>query len=257
MSNRNLYNTGMLDHRRLDNSRRDGYSRRTHYPRNCLVFVALPLAVFHLGSAFSGSRLLALRDLQRLLGFFGSAAWYLPPILVVTVLFAQHAFKRHRGRVEPAVLAGMLAESVLWATPLFAVNYLSARVLAGPRALAATAPVGGQTAFQQVLSAVGAGVYEEFVFRLLLVGLIVVASMRLLRLKKDLAVLVALLVSAVLFSLYHFSWETSPAGQAFTWGLFIFRAVAGMCLAVTYVYRGFGIAVGAHTLWNLFCVASQ
>ena len=153
----------MLDQRRLDNSPGDGYGRRTRHPLNCLAFVAPPLALFHLGSAFSGSRLLAVRDLQRLLGFFGSSAWYLPPILVVAVLLVQHAFKRRRGRVEPAVLAGMLAESVLWATPLFAVNYLSARVLAGHRALAATAPAGGQTTLEQVLSAVGAGVYEEFV----------------------------------------------------------------------------------------------
>ncbi len=41
---------------------------------------------------------------------------------------------------------------------------------------------------------------------------------------------------------------------AFTWGLFMFRAAAGVCLGIVYAFRGLGIAVGAHTLWNLYAV---
>ena len=238
---------------RLFEPRRDTYRWLTHRPLHCLILVVPLLGLFHLGSAFSQTTLLASRDLERILGVFGATAWYLPPALIVGVLLLMQWGGKFRWRVYPAVLAGMVGESLFWALPLFAVNYLCARLLNTSGLLAA----GEATAFQRVLLAVGAGVYEEFLFRLVLVGVLAWSLADVLGMKKDYAILIALVAGALAFSLYHFSWSSEPSGAGFTWGSFIFRALAGVCLGVVFAYRGFGIAVGAHTLWNLYYVASH
>jgi len=230
--------------------RHNSYARLTHQPMNAMIFVVPLLVLFHVGSAFSRTTLFASRDLARILGVFGATAWYLPPLLVVSVLGLQHLAQRGRWQFEPRVLIAMVAESILWAIPLFAVNYLCYRLLNSGGMLAAHSG-----AFQRVLLAVGAGVYEEFLFRLVTIGLLIWALPSILGPKrKDLVVLVALVVSALAFSLYHFSWGSDDPAGRFTWGLFIFRATAGMCLGIVYAFRGLGIAVGAHTLWNLYTV---
>ena len=234
--------------------RRDTYRWRTHRPLHCLIFVAPLLALFHLGSVFGGTSLLASPDLARLLGLFGSTARFLPPVVIVVVLLIQQAARRERWQVQTSVLAGMVIESLLWAVCLFAVHYLCARLISAQGMLAAAD--GGPT-FELVLQAVGAGVYEEFLFRLASVGVVIWLFSDLFGLKKDPVTLVALVAAALAFSLYHFSWSADSPGGTFTWGLFIWRFAAGLCLGVVYVYRGFGIAVGAHTLWNLYYVMAS
>ncbi|MCD6365607.1 MAG: CPBP family intramembrane metalloprotease [Planctomycetes bacterium] len=243
----------MPDKRPLFGPRCDTYGQRTHSPLNCLVFVAPLLAFFHIGSAFESTALLVSADFSSMLGVFGGAAWCVPPLLVVSVLLQRHFARGGRWKVQPAVLVGMACESLLWTLPLLAVNYLCTRLTHGGAMLAAS--TGSTSAWPDVLAAVGAGVYEEFVFRLVLVGAGVWAFAAVFGAKhRDIGMIVVLMLAAVAFSLYHFSWRGDE--KPFVWGLFVFRASAGMCLGVVYVYRGFGIAVGAHTLWNLYCVAA-
>lgn len=231
--------------------RRDSYARLTHQPMNGIIFVVPLLVLFHAGSAFNRTTLFASRDLARILGVFGATAWYLPPLLVVSVLGLQHFAQRGRWRFEPRVLMAMVVESLLWALPLLAVNYLCDRLLNSGGMLAAA----HSGEFQHILLAAGAGVYEEFLFRLVLIGVLVWALPAILGpRRKDLAVLIALIVSAVAFSLYHFSWGSYDSAVRFTWGLFVFRSAAGLCLGIIYAFRGLGIAVGAHTFWNLYAV---
>ena len=93
----------------------------------------------------------------------------------------------------------------------------------------------------------GAGVYEEALFRLLLVPL----SFGLLRLLQAPAVLastLAVTASALLFSLAH---HAGTPGEAFTWFAFIFRWLAGVYFAWVFVIRGFGVAVGTHTAYDI------
>lgn len=238
--------------------RREGYRWETSRPANCLVFVAPILIAFHVGSAYVRAPLLATADLERILGVFGHAAWYLPPVLIGVALLIQHSARRDRWRVRPAVLAGMVVESVLWALPLLAINYLVGRLLVTDGMLAAA----GTTIQVNVLQALGAGVYEEFVFRYVFLGLIAWACTRNLDspAKRDLITLVVLVASSLAFSLYHhFPWPghvSAPAVNlpAFNLGDFTWRTVAGLCLGLVYAYRGFGIAVGAHVVWNLYWV---
>ena len=227
----------------------EGYLRQTLRPLNCLAFILAPLVIYQAHAMWYGTALLAPRDLARLLRYFGATDWLLPPMLIGVVLLLQHAIHRYPWRVRPAVLGGMLAESALWVVPLFSLNYLTNRLI-----LAAGGTTQPPAWARQVLQAVGAGIYEEFIFRLLFLSLMLVVLVDLLELRKNLAAVAAVLLGAVLFSLYHFSPAQLTGGAPFPWLHFVFRALAGVYLGGLYVCRGYGIAVGTHAFWNI-CVA--
>ena len=226
----------------------EGYVRLTQRPLNCLAFILVPLIVYQAYTLRYGTELLAPRDVARLLRYFGATAGVLPPLLIVVVLLLQHLTHRHPWRIQPTVLGGMLIESVLWVVPLFSLNYFTSRLLA---AGASTRPTAW---LQQVLQAVGAGIYEEFLFRLVFISLVLLIFVDVLELRRDVAAVSAVVLGAVLFSLYHFSHAQLTGQTAFAWGHFTFRTLAGVYLGGLYVCRGFGIAVGTHAFWNV-CVA--
>ena len=220
---------------------------------NCLIFVAPMLVAFHAGSAYVRAPLFATEGLKRILGLFGATAWYLPPLLIGAALLVQHVARRDRWALRLPVLVGMLVESILWALPLLAVHYLVQRLLGSGGPLAAA----GTEVQADILKALGAGIYEEFAFRYILLGLTAWFCIRNLDspAKEDLVMLVVLVASALAFSLYHhFPWPGQVDAPALNLGDFTWRTVAGLCLGLVYAYRGFGIAVGAHVVWNLYCV---
>lgn len=95
--------------------------------------------------------------------------------------------------------------------------------------------------------AIAAGIYEEFLFRLFLVGTLLILFRSLLPAKIGIQVILAVLISALLFSLFHY-----PAIEYVYWNSFVFRIVAGFILGLLYVYRGLGVAVYTHALYDLF-----
>ena len=84
------------------------------------------------------------------------------------------------------------------------------------------------------------------------VGLAVLLLVRGLKVRRDVAGVVAILAGAVLFSLYHFSNEQIAQAGGFPWSQFVFRTLAGVYLGGLYVCRGFGIVVGTHAVWNVW-----
>ena len=100
-----------------------------------------------------------------------------------------------------------------------------------------------------VISA-GAGFHEELIFRLILMGglawlLTGVTGQRR-------AWLIALVVSSLAFSIAH---HIGPAGEAFTFGAFVYRALAGAFFAVVYQVRGFAVAVWTHALYDVYVLS--
>ena len=89
--------------------------------------------------------------------------------------------------------------------------------------------------------------YEEALFRLLLVPA-AVRALRLLQAPTVLASTLAVTASALLFSLAH---HAGTPGESFTWFAFIFRWLAGVYFAWVFVIRGFGVAVGTHTAYDI------
>jgi membrane protease YdiL (CAAX protease family) len=134
----------------------------------------------------------------------------------------------------------MLLESVMLAVPL-----LTLSALFGPP------PMGGPPLRVQLVQALGAGVYEELVFRLLLISGLAWVLAEVLHMWRKAAWWTAIGLAAVIFALCHFE----PIGSdSFGWGPFWFRLAAGAYLSAVFVGRGLGIASGSHAAYNLLLV---
>ena len=96
--------------------------------------------------------------------------------------------------------------------------------------------------------AIGAGIYEEFLFRVLLIaGLTRILGF--IFLWKQLArKIVALIISGGIFSAFHFMGEY---GDFFSMELFLLRFFAGIILGGLYLFRGFGITAYTHSIYDL------
>jgi len=233
---------------------RNEYLQQTHWPLNGLMFLAPLLLFFHVGLWVSDEgelmSLLAMNHLSRLLHFFlGATTPYLPAVAVVAVLLLMHVLRKDPWQFRPEVLLGMTGESVVWMMPLMALVLLVNKMSLPAVALAATAIDG--TVLQKLLLAVGAGVYEEFIFRLAFIGLAMLLLTKVFLFRLSVIAFGAVVASGVCFSLYHFTAE-QVFGSPFPWFEFVFRALAGVYLGLVYLYRGFGIAVGTHAAWDIY-----
>jgi hypothetical protein len=170
--------------------------------------------------------------------------------LVLLVLFLSAAVVAARRRDSLAVVGPLfLLESAVWASILApAVLFLRTPFLAMP---------GGE----DLLLDIGAGVYEELLFRFLLLGLVLrlaqVDPWSLYPVEKERPdgpaahlplAFVAVLLSAIAFALYH---HVGPGGQPFSWGIFCFRSLAGLLLSLLFLIRGLGVAVYTHAIYDV------
>jgi hypothetical protein len=221
------------------------YRRRTQRPLNSLLLLLPMLLIFHLGNLWWRTDLLAWQDIYRVLAFVGVTASWLPPIVVAIVLLVQHMLHRDPWQLQGLTLLGMVGESAVGVVPLMAMGALTDRIWAQ-----ATGSPAGSVA-QQIVSGVGAAVYEEFVFRMIFIGLVLLIFVDLLELDKHVVGTVAVMVSATVFSLYHFD-RPQLSAELFPWKDFIFRALAGAYLGVVFLTRGLGVASGVHALYNIY-----
>ena len=99
----------------------------------------------------------------------------------------------------------------------------------------------------QLVVSLGAGIYEELLFRVLLVSGIAGLGL-LLGWHRSVALLVAIVVSALIFSGFHY---LGPLGDELTLPSFTFRAIAGLLFSGLYAVRGFGIAAWTHALYDV------
>jgi hypothetical protein len=152
-----------------------------------------------------------------------------------------------RGPFRVSTLGAMLGESLVLAL-LFGVVVGTATVqLVGPlRALAAGGPLDGGPLARLTLS-LGAGLYEELLFRVVIVALLS-NGLRLLGLGRLAAGTLAVVIGALLFSAFHY---IGPLGEPLRLESFVFRALAGVAFSALYLTRGFGITAWTHALYDV------
>jgi hypothetical protein len=241
----------------LQEHRPCSYWEATRRPFPSLLFVgplvvAYEVAVLIAGGTDAGSlRSGADAWMRRGLAAAGLAdPWFLPLLLVV-ILMGWQIGRSHDWRFSPAILAGMIAESLFWAIALLGVGRLIdlgfSYLEQGGTPLLALGTESPRPGLNDLIGYVGAGIYEETLFRLMLVPTFY-AILRLLQMPQVLASSWAVTASALLFALAH---HAGVPGEPFTWYAFIFRWMAGVFFAWVFVLRGFGIAVGAHTAYDI------
>jgi hypothetical protein len=237
------------------------YFHLVHRPLQCLIFIA-PLLIFYQVASImlplrtpggagvaAGGGLIAFQLMLDFFAFFGAFGNVLPLLAVVAILLFWHLARKDPWSFDPPVYAGMAAESLIWGVPFFIIGLAILQHLPAPAlALVPGAPHTLPWRTEVVLS-VGAGIYEELLFRLIAINLLSMLLIDAFEMKPASAMPLIIVGSAVLFSLYHYL-----GTEHFAWDSFAFRTALGIYLAGVYVYRGFGIAVGAHTVYDLIRV---
>lgn len=171
-------------------------------------------------------------------------------ILVGTGLVLVWRDLRRSGKdIRPAWFGGMLAESILYAL-LFGLiaSTLTSLLLHGRLWFLLQGTLERLDLATQLMVSLGAGIYEELLFRVILVGALFKAG-KLLGWKPLTAGVVATLVGALIFSAFHY---IGPYGDKLELTSFAFRAVAGVLFSGLYLLRGFGVTAWTHALYDVF-----
>ncbi|HEV7993336.1 MAG TPA: CPBP family intramembrane glutamic endopeptidase [Gemmatimonadaceae bacterium] len=154
---------------------------------------------------------------------------------------------RSGGPVRVSTLAAMLGESLLLALVFGLVVGTATAQLVGPlRSLTAGGGLDGGPLARLTLS-LGAGLYEELLFRVVIVALIS-NGLRFLGLGRFGAGTIAVIVGALLFSAFHY---IGPLGEPLRLESFVFRTLAGLSFSALYLTRGFGISAWTHALYDV------
>lgn len=158
------------------------------------------------------------------------------------------AVLRRKQRFNGRVVIPVLIESAFYALTMGSLIYLvMSRVLHVSPRLAGG--VEGQGVVTRLVMSVGAGVYEETVFRLLLLSSLAVVLEKVVGLGRWVAVLLAFVLSALAFSAMH---HVPPYGDPLRLGVFTFRFLAGLFFGALFWFRGFAVAVYSHAFYDVY-----
>ncbi|MBV9774843.1 MAG: CPBP family intramembrane metalloprotease [Gemmatimonadetes bacterium] len=179
-------------------------------------------------------------------------------VLVVAaglVVIAEWRRKRI-ARIEPGIFVGMLAESALYAT-LFGmvVGTATQWVLTGGglHLSAGTGVMGTLPRSEGIVLSLGAGIYEELLFRVVIAGGLFVLF-RSGGLQRTRSGVFAAILSALAFSAFHY---IGPYGDPWELSSFTFRFLSGLAFSVLFLVRGFGIAAWTHALYDVFLLLAR
>ena len=222
--------------------RAERYWVESRRPLASLVFIAPLLIIYEVGVLWLGVRPNGAHDLmQQFLDLFGFSQYVLRlllPGLIVAILLGWHYLTRQPWRLSAGILPAMAAEAIVLG--------LCVRVMAFAQNSVVALGIGEKV--QNAIGYLGAGIYEELLFRLILLSLLIWvfrsggASPRI-------SMIVAVALSSLLFSAAH---HVGPYGEwPIQWPHFIFRTLAGVFFSLVYVYRGFGIAAGSHAAYDI------
>jgi membrane protease YdiL (CAAX protease family) len=224
------------------------------------VLFALPLLLaYEIGAALlartdhsslrNGADVL-LRTLFAAGGIRGTAAFAAVLIAIASTLVVLER-RRKKVPIRGAPFLGMAAESVVYALLLgvvvgtithWVLQGVGFRLSMGEGALATLSMP------EALVLSMGAGIYEELVFRVFLVGGLF-GLFHAAGLDRRGAGVGAAVIAALIFSAFHY---IGPYGDPWALPSFLFRALAGLAFSVLFLLRGFGITAWTHALYDIF-----
>ena len=177
---------------------------------------------------------------------FGVCGRYEPVAFsVVVAALVFEAWRRSdKLQIDIELWGLMLAESVVYAVALGLLGSFAAQ-----RILAAAGEAGAPSLAHDIVLSIGAGVYEEALFRVGLLGAMYYLLKAWARMRPGLAAFLAIVASSVVFAACH---HLRPYGDPFEAPRLLFRFGMGVAFAGIYIYRGLGIVVYAHALYDVF-----
>lgn len=156
---------------------------------------------------------------------------------------------RKSNGLRPMIFIGMLAESVVLALVFgVVVGLVTAQLLGSLHALS-LGPVTELSWSSRLMLSLGAGLYEELFFRVVLVTALAAGARVVLGLGTRGAGFLAAFVGAFIFSAFHY---IGPFGDEWKLQSFVFRMLSGLAFSGLYLLRGFGITAWTHALYDAF-----
>lgn len=230
-----------------------------------------------------------MQNMLELLGFGGKFAWIAPPLAVLVILVAWQITSGKQWRFWFGDIVPMVVECILLAVPLIVLTlflssstesqanmggYDNGSVITPKGTSPACSPVAAyaplslaagngsdvtnRNLLANIITGIGAGIYEELVFRLVLICLLMLLFQDALKLTHVNSIVLSVLISAALFSAHHhidfFSGRLNSV-DPFNMTKFIFRTIAGIYFAALFAFRGFGITAGTHAFYNIIAVS--
>jgi membrane protease YdiL (CAAX protease family) len=223
-------------------------------PLASLVFLA-PLLVFYaIGVIWLRQDMPARADvlLRDALGWLGVTGYMAPTWMVVLILVVWHMIRRDPWHINWGTVGLMVAETAILSVPLILLVAVFNLASHGPPLLAIS-DHDARGWFAIIHASIGAGVFEELIFRLLMVGGTMFILREILKDRSAGASIAVILITAALFAGAH----VLDNPQRFGWDTFLFRSAAGIYLGFVFLYRGFGVAAGTHILFDLVVRAAM
>lgn len=239
--------------------RQQSYLVASRSPRYSILF-ALPLLLAYEGLALflpvretqgvrNGAEVILRSLFDAAVGGWGAAAFG-AVMLGVAALLVVKDIRANGAPRRGSVYAMMLLESLILAA-VFAVtaSLLTQRVLGALHLSVAAAPaIAAIDTPTRLMVSLGAGIFEELLFRVVLVSALVALSRIILGFGPQVSAAIAVVLSALIFSAFHY---IGPFGDAFALPSFLFRTIGGLLFSAIYVLRGFGIVAWTHALYDV------
>lgn len=177
-----------------------------------------------------------------------------PNVLSLTLIFVALLglviLYRERDRLSSlrvSYFMTMIIEASIYALVL---AMLISSAITGLLQMVQTSPIESLSILQQFALSLGAGLYEELFFRVILVSGLLFVLKQFVN-KTYLAYALAMILAAGIFSFVHY---IGALGDPFTIGSFLFRFLFGLALNAIYIWRGFGMAAWTHAIYDLMVI---
>jgi hypothetical protein len=247
-----------------------GYFARTSRPIYALIFL-LPFIVLYeiLVLAVNPQLLIEpasnvrggvvafvwIQNFLQYIGLDGKNSWLCAPLVIIVLLLILQLISRQQWKIMLPDFLVMTCECIAISVPLIVLAMVLNRPIQQQAAgLLAAAKFSNHSFTMDIITGIGAGIYEELVFRLILIGLLMLFFETILGVSRTKAIFISIAVSAVLFSLHHhfvFLNGRFARAEQLAMAPFVFRTIAGIYFAGVFATRGFGIVAGAHIFYDI------
>lgn len=186
--------------------------------------------------------------IKTLFSYFGQDVLSITLIFVALLgIFVLYRERHKLNTLKAGYFFTMLLEASAYA---FLLALIISTTVSSLLQIAVPETVEALSTLQKLALSLGAGIYEELFFRVILVSLLLFIFKYVVK-TTWLRFTLAIIVAAFLFSLVHY---IGDLGDPFTMGSFLFRFLFGLALNAIYIFRGFGMAAWTHAIYDIMVV---